>query len=101
MPEELQDTKTLVDAADEPRGDNAEKPASSLVPALVIQSHEQMARVGEICWMPGLAEGETAALGRNYPDFCHPGSLIGTPLADPHISRSPIHLRPHRCFLQD
>ena len=92
MSDELQDVETLYDTTDARSRDGAAKSADSLVPALVIQSHEQLHRVGEICWMTGLPEGETVDLGRNYPDFCPPDSLIGAPLADPHISRSPIHL---------
>ena len=93
MPDQLQDIKTLYDTADKRPGGHTQLPADSLVPALVIQSHEQMDRVGEICWLTELPTGETLDLGRNYPDFYPRHSVIGTPLSDAHISRSPIHLQ--------
>ena len=80
MPHELQDIETLQEAPDQQSRESAKKSSGDLVPALVIQSHEQLDRVGETCWMTGLAEGRNFSLGRNSPDFCQPGSLIGTPL---------------------
>ena len=93
MQDELQDMKTLHDsAAVRSSHRSSAEGAASPVPALVIEGHPQLDRVGEIGWMPDLLEAKTSALGRNVPDFCRPGTLIGAPLNDPYISRSPLHL---------
>jgi len=64
----------------------------SLIPALIIQNHADLERIGDICWMNDLLDNQVLQLARNQPDFCKHQSLIGTPLADPYISRSPIQL---------
>jgi len=64
----------------------------SLVPALVIQNHADLARIGDICWIDDIPGNKILQLARNQPDFSKNQSLIGTPLADPYLSRSPIQL---------
>ncbi len=94
MADELKDMETLQHRfPDKHAAGTAEINAARLVPALVIQSHPELERIGEICWMNGLLEGKVLAVGRNYPDFHNSKSLIGTPLADPYLSRSPFDLQ--------
>ncbi len=58
---------------------------------LVIQSHPNPTRVGEIAWLESQHLDWT--LSRNTPEFCVSGELLTQPIADPYISRSAIVLR--------
>ncbi|HEX3526301.1 MAG TPA: sigma 54-interacting transcriptional regulator [Thermoanaerobaculia bacterium] len=62
------------------------------VPALTILYHPDLSRVGECARLPELAFGRTALLSRAQPDFAAPGSTQPQPLADQHLSRSPLRL---------
>jgi len=64
----------------------------SPIPMLIIQNHADLGRIGETCRMDGLLTGQVLQLARNQLDFCQAQSPIGTPLADPYLSRSPILL---------
>jgi two-component system nitrogen regulation response regulator GlnG len=55
---------------------------------LTILGHPDTGRVGEIATLP---EG-SVQLSRVTPDFFEPGTTDGFPLADPGLSRKPIHL---------
>ena len=55
---------------------------------LTILHHPEVARVGEVAVVHGQTE-----LSRVIPDFAHPGSDDGFPLADPFISRRPLKLQ--------
>ena len=60
MQDELQEMKTLHDGSFEQTSNrSAKKGTASLVPALAIEAHPQLNRVGEIGWMPALLEGKT------------------------------------------
>lgn len=60
-----------------------------LVPSLAIVWHPDRTRIGEIA--PLLyGNAKVGEVSRSTPLFFKPGQAIGTPMADPHISRSPI-----------
>ncbi len=66
------------------------EPEHRLVPALTIISHPMPQRVGEQCLLYAVAEGNSEALSRNHPDFMRPDAVMGSPLADPFLSRQPL-----------
>jgi two-component system nitrogen regulation response regulator GlnG len=66
-----------------------------LIPGLTILYHPDLRRVGERAPLVCLASGRDELLSRRDPDFAAPGGPPGRrPLADPHLSRTPLHLRP-------
>ncbi|HET9621010.1 MAG TPA: sigma 54-interacting transcriptional regulator [Kofleriaceae bacterium] len=65
-----------------------------MVPALTLLSHPDPRRVGERCLLPALLAGREVALSRTAPDFSPVGSVLGTPLRDPFVSRRPIRMVP-------
>ena len=68
----------------------------SLLTALTIAVHPTADRVGERLVLAALAAGKEVELSRNGPDFVKPGSLLGSPLGDPFVSRKPIRLSPRK-----
>ena len=62
------------------------------VPTLTILYHPDLSRAGECARLPELAFGRTALISRALPDFAAPGSSQAQPLADQHLSRSPLRL---------
>lgn len=93
--DDLQSMDTLVDTATIVKISDTESGArSGLVPALIIQSHPLPRRMGEIAWLTQLTKGQPLELARNFPEFAASDNLIGQPLADPYISRSPVLLTP-------
>ena len=64
------------------------------VPALTILAHPDLQRVGERVLLPALGSGRPVPLSRLSPQFAQPGGGGERPLADPCLSRSPIHLVP-------
>ncbi|MDI1448503.1 sigma 54-interacting transcriptional regulator [Polyangium sp. 6x1] len=68
--------------------------APSVVPALTIASHPLAGRAGERALLTAVAVGREALLSRREPDFVRAGHALGAPLADPFLSRRPIHLSP-------
>jgi len=69
-------------------------PPELRVAALTVLAHPDLRRVGERVLLPALGSGRTVALSRLSPLFAQPGGDGARPLADPHLSRSPIHLAP-------
>lgn len=66
---------------------------NKFVPVLIIQSHPDIERIGDICWMNSLIDSKIFTIGRNFPDFHSSKSVIGNPLTDPYLSRSPFGLK--------
>src|ERR1700687_4013300 len=64
------------------------------VPALTVLAHPNLSRVGERLLLPALTSGRTVPLSRLTPLFAKPGDERARPLADPYLSRSPVHLAP-------
>ena len=64
------------------------------VPTLTVISHPDPARIGDRAQLRGLARGRAVAISRATPRFSAPGRTYGKPLADPFVSREPIHLKP-------
>tara|TARA_B100000700_G_scaffold301975_1_gene371771 strand:- start:486 stop:2006 length:1521 start_codon:yes stop_codon:yes gene_type:complete len=61
----------------------------SVVPMLVIALHPNVNRVGEVAPLLDLDREGRGYVSRNRPEFSKNG-YAGKPLADPHISRSPL-----------
>lgn len=71
-----------------PQGGHADR-----VPGLTVLSHSASWRVGSRALLPALASGREELLSRLAPSFTGgPGEPL--PLADPHLSRSPLRLTP-------
>jgi two-component system nitrogen regulation response regulator GlnG len=66
----------------------------SRVPALTVVAHPDPTRVGERVLLPALTSGRPVPLSRLEPLFSPPGSGAARALADLHLSRQPILLRP-------
>jgi two-component system nitrogen regulation response regulator GlnG len=63
------------------------------VPTLTILHHPDPARVGHEARLPALLEGRGVDLSRVEPVFAPPGATSpAAPLADPFLSRRPVHL---------
>jgi two-component system nitrogen regulation response regulator GlnG len=69
---------------------NISEPVARLVPALTIVSHPMAHRVGERLVLDALLSGRAVEVSRNAPDFMRPDAVLGTPLADPFLSRKPV-----------
>jgi two-component system nitrogen regulation response regulator GlnG len=67
-------------------------PAS--VPVLTLLYHPDLRRVGERALLSELPLGREVRLGRQEPELSPPDATAGEPLADRHISRQPLLLRP-------
>jgi two-component system nitrogen regulation response regulator GlnG len=61
--------------------------------ALTIACHQDVGRIGERAVLDALARGRAVRLSRTTPDFSLPGKVLGTPLDDAYVSRTPIVLR--------
>ncbi|HEX3529499.1 MAG TPA: sigma 54-interacting transcriptional regulator [Thermoanaerobaculia bacterium] len=69
-------------------------PPELRVPALTVLAHPDLSRVGERVLLPALGSGRAVALSRLAPLFAQPGEEKARPLADSHLSRSPVYLAP-------
>ena len=67
---------------------------AATVPTLTLLTHPVVSRIGERVALPELASGETVELSRLGPLFAHSGGADAHPLADPHLSRTPLLLVP-------
>ncbi len=73
-----------------PRGIERKKQTCEPVPCLTILTHPSPSRIGDRFL---LHEGrQEVLLSRTEPDFTAPDRLLGGPLNDPFISRSPLRL---------
>ena len=66
--------------------------ASAHVPTLTIVWHPTLERVGDRALLPLRPDGGGVVVSRLEPDFSRPGSSKHEPLADAHVSRTPIRL---------
>jgi len=64
------------------------------VPGLTLVAHPDLRRVGERVAFPEISSGRPVELSRLVPLFSPPGGGSPEPLADPHLSRSPLRLAP-------
>ena len=62
------------------------------VPALTILAHPEACRIGDLVALPELHSGQAVDLSRLEPLFAAPGESAAQPLADPQLSRKPLHL---------
>jgi two-component system nitrogen regulation response regulator GlnG len=74
-------------------GTRGEGTPSAPLPALTVLHHPDPRRVGDRVFLSEIALGREAAVSRNAPELCRPDRLVGEPLADRHLSRTPIRLR--------
>ena len=65
-----------------------------LVPGLTVLAHPDLGRIGDRAALLSLGSWQEVHLSRLEPRFAAPGSGRLMPLADPHLSRQPIHLLP-------
>ncbi|HKV13229.1 MAG TPA: sigma-54 dependent transcriptional regulator [Thermoanaerobaculia bacterium] len=95
MPEETCELTAQRPAWDDgtPEGDRRRR-SRARVPALTILYHPDPGRVGDRAFLAGLSDGRPAALSRLEPEFATPGTTEVNPLADRHLSRSPLRLSP-------
>jgi two-component system nitrogen regulation response regulator GlnG len=63
---------------------------AQMVPALTVVAHPTAGRVGDRALLDRLLAGRTVEVSRNGPDFAAPGSMLGTNLGDPFLSRKPM-----------
>jgi DNA-binding NtrC family response regulator len=64
------------------------------VPGVTVLAHPEVHRVGERAAWPEMLAGRPVFLSRLEPGFAQPGEPGLAPLAEPHLSRRPIVLRP-------
>lgn len=62
------------------------------VPALTVLHHPDLSRMGDVALLGEIVLGGTARLGRLTPELAAPGSAVGRPLGDQHLSREPVEL---------
>ena len=86
--------RAVLDASTAVRRSPRREATAELVPALTIAAHPDPARVGDRLVLDDLAAGREVLLSRGAPDFHRAGSALGTPLADPFVSRHPVRIRP-------
>ncbi|HEY2739516.1 MAG TPA: sigma 54-interacting transcriptional regulator, partial [Thermoanaerobaculia bacterium] len=74
-------------------GQSSSEGARARVQVLTILYHPELGRIGERAVLPELAAGRSVLLSRSSPDFLGADG-ISRPLADLHLSRSPLRLSP-------
>jgi len=74
-------------------GQSSHEGARARVQVLTILYHPELGRIGERAVLPELAAGRSVLLSRSSPDFLGADG-ISRPLADLHLSRSPLRLSP-------
>jgi len=74
-------------------GQSSPEGARARVQVLTILYHPELGRIGERAVLPELAAGRSVLLSRSSPDFLGADG-ISRPLADLHLSRSPLRLSP-------
>jgi two-component system nitrogen regulation response regulator GlnG len=79
------DLSTAVPPQDRRGASGAER-----APALTVVAHPTAGRVGDRALLEGLLAGRAVQVSRNEPDFAAPGSVLGTSLDDPFLSRKPM-----------
>ncbi|MEM7585831.1 MAG: sigma 54-interacting transcriptional regulator [Acidobacteriota bacterium] len=68
-------------------------PHAAMLPGLTILHHPDLRRIGDRVALPELLSGRAVALSRLEPELAAPGGGSRRPLADSHLSRTPIELR--------
>jgi two-component system nitrogen regulation response regulator GlnG len=79
---------TTMDPADSIDGQEA-----GSVPTLTVISHPNLSRIGDCTYFSFGRKNQALEISRTMTDFAPPGKLIGKPLGDLYISRSPFLLR--------
>jgi two-component system nitrogen regulation response regulator GlnG len=94
MPISRSDWERELNASTEAPPRQEVRPPELQVPALTVLAHPDPRRVGERVLLPALGSGRAVPLSRLEPLFAQPGDTEARPLADPHLSRRPLHLAP-------
>jgi two-component system nitrogen regulation response regulator GlnG len=89
-----EDREPRLDTETRASGEAWRPPGPIAIPGLTILYHPDLRRIGERAPLANLASGRTELLSRRDPDFSSPGPPSRSPLGDPHVSRTPLHLRP-------
>ena len=66
--------------------------ASAGIPTLTVIYHPMLERIGQMALLPPTDGQFQVELSRSKPDFFAPGSLKGSPLGDPFVTRNPLVL---------
>ncbi len=70
-----------------------ERALPAVLPALTLLGHPDPRRIGDRLLLNEIVRGGETRVSRNAPDLVCPGRHAGGPLADRHVSRTPILLR--------
>ncbi|HKH43326.1 MAG TPA: sigma 54-interacting transcriptional regulator [Thermoanaerobaculia bacterium] len=89
-----EDREPWLDTATRASGEAWRPTGPLLIPGLTLLYHPDLRRIGERAPLANLASGRAELLSRRDPDFAAPGPPGRRPLGDPHVSRTPLHLRP-------
>jgi two-component system nitrogen regulation response regulator GlnG len=89
-----EDCEPWLETATRASGEAWRPPGLLLIPGLTILYHPDLARIGERAPLASLASGREELLSRREPDFAAQGPPRRRPLADTHVSRTPLHLHP-------
>ncbi len=68
------------------------QPETAMIPGLTILHHPDFRRIGDRVALPELLSGRAVLLSRLEPELATPGEGSPRPLADSHLSRTPIRL---------
>ncbi|MEM1178135.1 MAG: sigma 54-interacting transcriptional regulator [Acidobacteriota bacterium] len=71
----------------------SERLVRTAIPCLTVLYHDNARRIGETCLLTALPAGRSVDVSRLDPQFAAPGGKR-RPLADLHLSRAPLRLRP-------
>ncbi|NQZ09214.1 MAG: sigma 54-interacting transcriptional regulator, partial [Algicola sp.] len=93
MSDALQEEKTLQQPDTQQQGIESQISMDRPIPVLIIQSHPDLIRVGDIARLEALLDNQVIDLARGKLDFCRGNSVLGKPLADPYLSRSAINIK--------
>ncbi|HEX7477308.1 MAG TPA: sigma 54-interacting transcriptional regulator [Polyangiales bacterium] len=64
------------------------------LPCLTVVAHPHPSLVGARAVLKGLLVGQSIEISRVQPLFAHPGGSDAQPIADRHISRTPVRIEP-------
>ena len=69
------------------------QPEHAMIPGLTVLHHSDLRRIGHRVALPELLSARAVALSRLQPELAAPGEGLARPLADSHLSRTPILFR--------
>jgi len=94
MSKSRSDWERGLDASTEAASPRQSRLSELKVPALTVLAHPDLRRVGDRVLLPKLSSGRAVPLSRLTPLFAPPAGGAPRPLADTHLSRTPVQLAP-------